>query len=113
MACSQCIKQPKVKDETFISLLSSLLDRSSKNYKKNCLKLVGDMNVDVKGSKRHCLSDVLELHGVRNMVSEPSCYKSLTSPSTIDVVITYVHKRLKSVTCIDAVLSDRPIRKVR
>ncbi len=38
-------KQPKVKDETLIRLLSSLLDRCSKEYRN--FIMIGDMNVDV------------------------------------------------------------------
>ncbi len=86
-------KQPKVKDGKLVCILSSLLDKFSKDYTN--FILVGDMNVNVRQVKRHCLSDVFEVNGVKNIVSSPTCFKSRTSPSTIDLVVTNAHKRFK------------------
>ncbi len=111
LVCS-IYKQPKVKDGNLVRILSSLLDTFSADYTK--FILVGDINVDVRQTKRHCLSDdVFEVNGVKNIVSSPTCFKNRTSPSTIDLVITNVHKRFnKRPRGLDALLGHLLIKRM-
>ena len=63
-----------------------------------------DFNVNTFNN-RHCLKELFEVSGVRNVVKGPTCYKS-KNPTCIDLVVTNVHKRIQNVTNIDTGLSD-------
>ncbi len=54
--------------------------------------------------QRNELSDCLEVNGLRNLVKNPTCFKS--TPSLIDLIITNEPKRFKSAVCADTGLSD-------
>lgn len=101
--CCSIYKQPDVKDVHIVAILESLINK--------CLKectgfiMMGDFNVDVSKTN-HCLTNVFEIHGVKNIVNTPTCFKNFASPSTIDLVVTNVPKRIKQTVCIDTGLSD-------
>ena len=96
-------KHPKVKDADFVSYIGRFVDTCTTEYKN--IMLFGDMNIDVS-KKGNCLKDVFELHGVKNITREPTCFKNHLRPSMIDLVITNVPQRLQNVTCVDNSLSD-------
>ena len=58
------------------------LDLSSSEYKH--IILLGDFNVE---NKKTCMQSVLELYGLRNMVSRPTCYKNPEKPCSIDLIL--------------------------
>jgi len=76
----------------------------SKCCQENNFIITGDFNVNMMSNK-NVLSEILDVHGVKNMVSKPTCFKSEIS-TLIDLVITNVPKRLQNVSCIDVGLSD-------
>ena len=50
--------------------------------------VMGDLNVNsLNGNEAACLRDVMETHGLFNIVSEPTCFKSET-PTLLDVILT-------------------------
>ena len=61
------------------------------------------MNIDVL--KTNCLQDVLEVQGFKNIVTKPTCFKSINN-TLIDLVLTNVHNRIENVQCIFNQLSD-------
>lgn len=67
------------------------------------LVIVGDINIDFL--KRNVINDILDVHGMKNIVTNPTCYKG-KNPSCIDVVMSNVYKRLQGVFCYDTGLSD-------
>ena len=69
----------------------------------NITYLCGDINVNML--KNNSISDIVDVHGMKNIVTKPTCFKSET-PTLIDVVFTTVPKRFKHVCCIESDLSD-------
>ena len=61
---------------------------------------MGDFNINV--FKPHCLHDIFEVNGEKNLVKVPTCHKSET-PTSIDLVLSNVHKRIQNVTCFDKI----------
>ena len=67
--------------------------------------LLGDLNVDFNLSP-HVLSDVLDAYNLRNVVKEPTCFKSKTNPTLIDVILTNTPERLASHLNVSIGVSD-------
>ena len=65
--------------------------------------LCSDINVNML--KNNSISDIVDVHGMTNIVTKPTCFKSET-PTLIDVVFTTVPKWFKHVCCIESYLSD-------
>ena len=57
--------------------------------------LCGDFNINML-SKNNCFHDTLDIHGIRNIVKDPTYYKG-NDPTLLDLVITNVHKGFMSV----------------
>ena len=94
-------KEPKTKDAIFISNIENLLNKC---FTEQCNMIVsGDMNIDML--KSNCLQYVLEIQGLKNIFTKPTCFKSINN-TLIDLVLTNVHKRFKNVQCIFNHLSD-------
>jgi len=56
-------------------------------------------------NKNHCLVDIFQVYGLKNIVSDPTCVKG-EKHSLIDLVVTNVPKCISNVKCIDCGLSD-------
>ena len=69
------------------------------------LIFIGDLNVDFKCSN-HALKDVMQNYNIVNIIKEPTCSKSDTNPSIIDVILTTCPKRLAVAMNINIGLSD-------
>ncbi len=96
-------KQPKVKNVDFKATLETLCDRLTKE-RANIL-VAGDMNVNlIKGG--NWLIDVLDVYGLKNVVKQPTCHKNIAEPTLIDLMVTNVPKKLKTVEAITCDLSD-------
>ena len=93
-------KQPKVKDKDIVSILVDKCILVAPN-----LVITGDLNINVS-KKNHSLSNFLDVYGMNNLVKGPTCFKSATNPSTVDLIITNVPKRIKCSQCIETDLSD-------
>ena len=95
-------KQPIVKDVYFKSILEDIIVKCSTNFKT--FVIVGDLNVNVM-KETHCLTELLQLYGLTNIVNEPTCIKG-KSPTLIDLVITNMSRYICNVKCFDCDLSD-------
>ena len=73
---------PSQSEEYFFHQVKKGLDMCSKFYER--FMLIGDFNADESGL---CLSQFLFEMNAKNIVKEPTCYKSLSNPSCIDLVI--------------------------
>ena len=65
--------------------------------------LVGDFNAD---ESEPCLSQFLFEMNAKNIVKEPTCFKSLSNPSCIDLVITNSFSNFQNTKAISTGLSD-------
>ena len=63
------------------------------------------MNINVR-KENNCLADIFNVHNVKNIIDKATCYKNCENPTLIDLAITNVPKRLKSIISIDTGLSD-------
>ena len=65
--------------------------------------LLGDFNVE---TKEPCMQSFLELYGLRNLISEPICYKNPEKPSNIDLILTNSSSSFQNFFAIETGLSD-------
>ena len=89
-------KEPKTPDATFVDHFDKLLSTYCSQYTNAVL--CGDINVNML--KNNSISDIIDVHGMKDIVTKPICVKSET-PTLIDVVFTTVPKRFKHVCCIE------------
>ena len=73
----------------------------SKFYKR--YMLMWDFNAE---ESEHCFSQFLFEMNAKNIVKEPTCYKSLSNPSCIDLVITNSSSSFQNTKAISTGLSD-------
>ena len=65
--------------------------------------LVGDFNVEEEES---CLKEFLFQYNAKNLVKEKTCFKSIDSPSCIDLFLTNSYRNFQNTTAIATGLSD-------
>ena len=65
--------------------------------------LIGDFNAE---ESEPCLSQFLFEMNAKNIVKETTCYKSLSNPSFIDLVITNSSSSFQNTNAISTGLSD-------
>ena len=67
----------------FLSHISKVIDANLNNYEN--LILLGDFNaIDTDLS----LTDFCELYNLKNLITEPTCYKNPNNPSLVDIILT-------------------------
>ena len=92
---------PSQSDEYFFHQVKKGLDMCSKFYER--FMLIGDFNADESG---HCLSQFLFEMNAKNILKEPTCYKSLSNPDCIDLVITNSSSSFQNTKAISTGLSN-------
>ena len=65
-------KDPKTPDAIFINHLDKLLSTYCSQYTN--VAIYGDINVNML--KNNSISDVIDVHGMKNIVIKPTCFKS-------------------------------------
>ena len=70
---------------------------------QNANILPGDFKVE---TKEPCMQSFLELYVLRNLLSEPICYKNPDKPSIIDLILTHSSTSFQNSSAIETVLSD-------
>jgi exonuclease III len=86
-------KPPRVQNEYFIDCLSSILDKCLVECKS--VYILGDINVNFQNLP-DCFSCFMNAYSLKNLVCEPTCFKSINNPSIIDVIITNTPARIAS-----------------
>ena len=76
-------KEPKTPDAS--DHLDKLLSTYCSQYTN--VVLCGDINVNML--KNNSISDIVDVHGMKNIVTKPTCFK-IETPTLIDVVFTTV-----------------------
>ena len=95
-------KQPKVQNSVFCDVLEAHISKCN-SVCPNVI-IVGDINVDLL-KQGTCVNNILDISGFKNIVNEPTCFKSI-NPTSIDVVLSNVYKRLQGTMCYETGLSD-------
>ena len=88
-------------DEDFFNHVQNGLDIYSKFYDK--YMLIGDFNAD---ESELCLSQFRFEMNAKSIVKKPTCFKSLSNPSCIDIVITNSYSNFQNTKAILTGLSD-------
>ena len=73
---------------------------SSRNY--NFL-LIGDFNAEVSDMS---MKDFCDIYSFKNLIKEPTCYKNLTTPKCIDLILTNRYRSFQNLCVIETGLSD-------
>ena len=73
----------------------------SQNMEKNIL--AGDFNAEVSEVN---LSNFLDIYGLKSLVHEKTCYKSIENPSCIDLILTNCSKSFQKTNVISSGISD-------
>ena len=92
---------PSQSDEYFFNHVKYGLDIYSKCYDK--YMLIGDFNGE---ESEPCLSQFLFEINAKNIVKEPTCFKSLSNPSCTDLVITNSSSNFQNTKAISTGSSD-------
>ena len=85
---------PSQSDEYFFHQVKKGLNLYSKFYER--YMLIGDF---IAEASEPCLSPFLFEMNAKNIVKEPTCYKSLSNPNCIDLVITNSSSSTNSYNC--------------
>ena len=94
---------PSQSDEYFFNHVENGLGVYSKVYDK--YMLIEDFNAE---ESEPCLSQFLFEMNAKNVVKEPTCFKSLSNPSYIDLAITNSFSSFQNKKAISTGLSDFP-----
>ena len=86
--------------EDYFNQVCLALDKYS-NYDK--FLLAGDFNTE---ESNEILEDFIFEHNIKNLVKEPTCFKSLTNPSCIDIFLTNSPSSFQNTSTIVTGLSD-------
>ena len=93
-------KQPKIS----ISHVNEIMDKIMIELNSVCSNIIilGDLNINML--KRNDFTDCLEINGLTNIVTEPTCFKG--TPSMIDLIITNKPRRFTNTISVEVGLSD-------
>ena len=84
-----------------IGVLSDFLDFHSSTY--NNIIILGDFNVGVE--EPH-MKVFCENYNLQNLIKQPTCYKSPSRPTSIDLILTKVPRSFQSTCVIETGLPD-------
>ena len=85
----------------FLSHISKEIDAKMNNYEN--LILIGDFNAV---NSDLSLTEFCEMYKLKNLITDPTCYKSPTNPSLIDVILTNRKRSFQYSQTIETGLSD-------
>ena len=91
--------------QTCCAMIDDLIDASQTSRPSNIF-LIGDLNINLMCENDcKCLKDVVDIHGLCNLIESPTCNKS-SNPSLIDVLLTSHKRRIANVLNINTGISD-------
>ena len=85
----------------FLDKLGLVLDHYIPKY--NNRLLIGDFNSEIHETRMSEFCDVFDL---RNLITEPACFKNPENPSSIDFILTNKHRSFQNSSVIETGLSD-------
>ena len=87
--------------KNFLNHIGKELDRFLPNYEN--LLLLGDFNSEMS---EESMKNFCETYNLSNLITDPTCYKSIDNPSCIDVMLTNRSPCFENSTVIETGLSD-------
>ena len=93
-------RPPTQSQDYLLENLGRALDHYSENYEN--FMSIGDFNMTETEEQ---LKNFLDLYSLKNLVHEPTCYKSETA-RCIDLVLTNRNRRVQQTTTVETDLSD-------
>ena len=90
-----CMYSPNTKYKHICcDVLDSLLDTARSNAISN-IHVLADLNINLLNTiESKCLDVVIETHGLKNVITEPTCHKS-SNVTLIDVILTSNFRKLR------------------
>jgi hypothetical protein len=96
-------RPPGTLSESLINTLSTITDKCFLQCKT--VFIIGDINVDCKNDN-HALMDMFQAFDLCNVIKEPTCFKSVSNPSLVDVILTNTPNRVMSHLNVNIDISD-------
>ena len=93
-------RPPNQSQDYLLENLGRALDHHSENYEN--FMFIGDFNMTETEEQ---LKNFLDLYSLKNLVHEPTCYKSQTA-KCIDLVLTNRNRSVQQTTTVETGLSD-------
>ena len=87
--------------DTFLGNLGEILNQNLSKFEHFLLQ--GDFNYEIHEPS---ISNFCETYNLKNIINEPTCYKNIMNPSTIDLILTNKSRSFQNSTTIDTGLSD-------
>lgn len=96
---------PNANVQSFCNHVGTIIDKVS--CESSMIILLGDINIDMSRNyvKRKQFNEVLALYNLKNIVTEPTCFKG-DPPTSIDAIITSNARRLGKVLNFNCGFSD-------
>ena len=94
---------PNVAKEKTIQTMSNVLDKCCCECKT--LYVMGDLNVNCL-LDNHALSETFEMYNLKNIIQGPTCFKNVSNPSLLDVILTNSLPRISSHVNVTTGVSD-------
>ena len=91
----------KEKISYYLSHVSKVIYKCMRNYDN--IILLGDFNV---ATSEDIMNDFCQMYGLDNQINEPTCYKNVNNPSSIDVMFTNRKSCFQDSITIETGLSD-------
>ena len=85
----------------FLNHVGQAIDKFIGNYDN--LLLIGDYNSETK--EEH-MKDFCDTYDLQNLIKEPTCFKSVENPTTIDLILTNRHMSFHTSIAIETGISD-------
>ena len=85
----------------FVNKLGTSLDHYMSKY-ENFL-LLGDFNCEMS---EKVMIEFCETYNLKNLIKDPTCFKNIQNPSTIDLILTNKPKRFQNNITVESGLSD-------
>ena len=84
-----CIYNPFNKHKVICSnSIENIIDTANSEHVKTSF-IAGDLNINLScDQNRRALDDVLHVYYLKNIVTSPTCFKSVDKPTLLDVILT-------------------------
>ena len=81
--------------------ISESLDLLSSDYE--VMIFLGDFNVT---DDEHHIKSFCENYGLKNLITQSTCYKNPSNPACIDLILINIHRNFQSTCVVDTGLCD-------
>ena len=92
---------PKNNIGTHLQIIGKTLDKLIASYDN--IILLGDFNVEPEETK---MSEFLNMHSLKNLVSQNTCFKNTENPSCINLILTNCSRSFQNTGVFETGLSD-------